>query len=322
VSPVDVGLVAAAFLFALVTGANNGGTLVAVQLRGSHSPPWVPVVLLAAAVGAGPALVGTGVASTVAERLAVFAGSGHDFALATTLVASMGVVLVMSRMGLPTSLFAALIGSITGAAAGLGLRVEWANVGVVLLAAVITPWVGAVLAWVTSRAQHLAGPGGPTRRWRSRSQLVSYVALCAAYGANGAQILVALLALSFERSPRQIGSDPWLLAGLAACFAVGTLVGLEHLSGSIGSGIIPLRPQQAATSKLASTVAVGAAAALGLPVSTTQVVTASLIGCGAAESYRRIRWQHAQRIIVAWAMTVPATFCLAAAAGLAGRPFV
>lgn len=318
-SPFEAVLVVTAFAFALVTGANNGGTLVAVQLRGSPVAPWVPVALLAAAVGAGPAVVGTEVAATVAQRLAVFDGSAHDPALAITMVASVAVVLAMSRLGLPTSLFAALIGAITGAAAGLGLHVEWSNIGVVLLAAVVTPWVGALLAWTATRAQHLVPARGPGRRWIARSQLVSFVALAAAYGANGAQVLVALLALALRRSPHSVGSDGWLLAGLALCFAVGSLFGLARLSGSIGSGIIALRPQQAATSKLASTAAVGAAAALGLPVSTTQVVTASLIGCGSAEGYRRIRWHHAERIAVAWLLTVPATLALSLATGAVTR---
>lgn len=321
-SAFEVVLVIGAFVFALVTGANNGGTLVAVQLRGTSRPPWVPVLLLAAAVGLGPAVVGTGVASTVAERLAVFEGPAHDPALATTLVASVVVVLAMSRLGLPTSLFAALIGAITGAALGLGLHVEWDNVGVVLAAAVVTPWIGALLAWLATRAQRLVPARGLGRRWIARSQLVSFIALAAAYGANGAQVLVALLALALNRSPHSTGNDPWLLAGLALAFAVGSLYGLERLSGSIGSGIIALRPQQAVTSKVASTAAVGAAAAFGLPVSTTQVVTASLIGCGAAEGYRRIRWHHAEHIAIAWALTVPVTLLLAAAAGLALRPSV
>jgi len=322
VTPLDVALVVGAFAYAAVTGANNGGTLVAVQLRGATNPPWVPVVVLAIAVGVGPALLGTGVATTVASHLAVFDGPGHGLALATVLIVSVGLVGLLSARGLPTSLFAALIGAITGVGLGLGLDVDGATIGAVFLAAALTPWIGAGLAWVVTRAQRWVAPAGHTWRWIARRQFGSFLLLCVAYGANGAQVMVALLALALQRSPAQVGGDARLLVLLALCFALGNVVGLGRLSGSVGSGIVALRPRQVATAKVASTAAVAAAAGLGLPVSTTQVVTASLVGCGAAEGYRRIRWQHAQRIAFAWLLTVPATFVAAGVVGLIARPFV
>ncbi len=321
-TPVDVALVVGAFAYAAVTGANNGGTLVAVQLRGGRNPPWVPLVVLAAAVGAGPVVLGTGVARTIADDLAVFDGPGRGLALATVLVVSVGLVAVLSARGLPTSLFAALIGAITGVGLGLGLSVDGATVGAVFLAAALTPWVGAVLAWVVTRAERWVTPTGRVWRWVARRQFGSFLLLCVAYGANGAQVMVALLALAMQRSPASVGGDAWLLVGLALCFAVGNVIGLGRLSGSVGSGILALRPRQVATAKFASTAAVAAAAGVGLPVSTTQVVTASLVGCGAAEGYRRIRWQHAQRIALAWLLTVPAALVASGVVGLIARPFV
>lgn len=321
-TPVDAALVVGVFAFTAVTGANNGGTLVAVQLRGATNPPWVPVVVLAIAVGVGPAVLGTGVARTIADDLAVFDGPGRGPALATVLIVSVVLVGLLSARGLPTSLFAALIGSITGVGLGLGLDVDGRTIGAVFLAAAATPWIGAGLAWVMTRAQRWVAPTGRSWRWVARRQFGSFLLLCVAYGANGAQVMVALLALALTRSPSSVGGDAWLLVGLALCFGVGTVVGLGRLSGSVGSGIVALRPSQVATAKVASTAAVAAAAGVGLPVSTTQVVTASLVGCGAAEGYRRIRWQHARRIAAAWLVTVPVSFAVAGAVGLSARPFV
>lgn len=321
-TPVDLALAAGVFAFAGVTGANNGGTLVAVQLRGSSNPPWVPVLVLAVAVGVGPALLGTAVAATIADDLVVFDGPGHAVALATVLVVSVALVGVLSAKGLPTSLFAALIGAITGVGLGLGSAVDGAVVGAVFLAAALTPWLGAGLAWAVTRAQRWVAPTGRTWRWVARRQFGTFLLLCVAYGANGAQVMVALLALALQRSTASIGGDGWLLAGLAASFAVGSVIGLVRLSSSVGSGIVALRPRQVATAKVASTAAVASAAVVGLPVSTTQVVTASLIGCGAAEGYRRIRWQHAQRIALAWLVTVPAALVASGAVGLVARLFI
>jgi PiT family inorganic phosphate transporter len=321
-SPIEVVLVLGALAFALVTGANNGGTLVAVQLRGATNPPWVPIVVLSVAVGVGPMVLGTRVAETITDHMAEFHGSGHDVALATTLVVSIGLVSVLSARGLPTSLFAALIGALTGVGLGLGLPVDWGTVGVVFLAAVFTPWIAAGIAWGMTRGRLLLAPESPVRHWLARRQLGSFVLLCVAYGANGAQIMVALLALALQRSPASVSDSPGLLGLLAVCFAVGTVLGLSRLASSIGSGIVASRPPQVGTAKVASTIAVGAAGVVGLPVSTTQAVTASLLGCGAAEGYRRIRWHHAQRIAVAWLVTVPTAFALAAVIGAIGGLFL
>ncbi len=321
-TPVGVALVIGAFAYAAVTGANNGGTLVAVQMRGATNPPWVAVVVLAAAVGVGPAVLGTGVAGTVAGDLAVFDGPGRGLALGCVMIVSVSLVGLLSSRGLPTSLFAALIGAITGVGLGLGLQVDAGTIGAVFLAAARTPWIGAALAFLATRAQRWAAPTGRTWRWVTRRQFGSFLVLCIAYGANGAQVMVALLALALQRSPDSVGDDAALLVGLAVCFALGTVVGLGRLSSSVGSGIVSLRPRQVATAKVSSTAAVASAAALGLPVSTTQVVTASLVGCGAAEGYRRIRWQHARRIALAWLVTVPASLVAAGVVGLAARPLV
>lgn len=321
-SIVTVLLVIGALAFATVTGANNGGTLVAVQLRGGANPPWIPVLILTLAVGLGPVLLGTKVATTLTDRLAAFDGPARTPALAIILVASIGLVGLLSARGLPTSLFAALIGALTGVAVGIGLPVDGGMVGVVFLAAVVTPWIGAGFGWGMTRIGYLLSPVSPTRRWLARRQIGTFVLLSAAYGANGAQVMVALLALALGWSPSGVADNAGLLVLLAVCFAMGSVFGLTRLSASIGSGIIALRPTQVANAKIASMVSVGAAGAIGLPVSTTQVVTASLLGCGAASGYRRIRWRHAQRIALAWVVTVPAAFGVALVAGLACRPLI
>lgn len=308
-------LVIGALLFATVNGANDGGTMVAVQLRGGRGRPWVAIIVLALLVAVGPVLLGTRVADTITEGLATFSGPGRDPALAVTMVVSVGLVGALTARGLPTSLFAALIGALTGAAFGLGLHVAWGMVVVVFVAALVTPWIGAVVAWLMTRGQRLLSPEGSARRWLTRRQLGTFVLLCVVYGANGAQLMLALLALALQRSADSVAHSPGLVAVLAACFTVGSVLGLTRLSGSIGNGVIALRPQQVTTTKVASAAAVGGSSLIGLPVSTTQVVTASLLGCGFAEGYRQVRWQHAERIVLGWLLTVPGAFALAAVAG-------
>ena len=50
-----------------------------------------------------------------------------------------------------------------------------------------------------------------------------------------------------------------------------------------------------------------AASLVGGPVSTTQVVSSTIMGVGAAERLNKVRWGVAKEIAMAWLLTIPAT---------------
>jgi len=54
-------------------------------------------------------------------------------------------------------------------------------------------------------------------------------------------------------------------------------------------------------------VVILSASLIGGPVSTTQVVSSSIMGAGAAERKNKVRWGVAQEIGMAWILTIPAT---------------
>lgn len=297
-------LVAGALAFAVVTGMNNAATLVAVQLRARWTPPWLLIAALAAAVAVGPLVVGTAVANTVADRLTVFAGPDRGLALAIVLGTDVAVVGVLSRLGLPTSLFAALIAAIAGAGAGLGLSVHWLTLGTVFAVAAVAPWIGAALGLALTRTMTLLLARG--------GRLAPFVVLCFAYGTNGAQTMLALVALAFGEHPDGVVASPGWLAAVVVCFALGGALGLDRMSASVGTGLLAARPHEAVNAEVAAAVAVGGASAVGLPVSMTLVTTASLLGSGAATTYRRIRWRQAGHLAFAWLLTVPVSFAVAA----------
>jgi PiT family inorganic phosphate transporter len=54
------------------------------------------------------------------------------------------------------------------------------------------------------------------------------------------------------------------------------------------------------------------ASLVGGPVSTTQVVSSSIMGVGAADRLNKVRWGVAQEIAMAWLLTIPATALVAA----------
>ena len=65
-------------------------------------------------------------------------------------------------------------------------------------------------------------------------------------------------------------------------------------------------------SQLASALVILGASLLGGPVSTTQVVSSSIMGVGAAGRVNKVRWGVARDIGIAWLLTIPVSALLAA----------
>ena len=55
-----------------------------------------------------------------------------------------------------------------------------------------------------------------------------------------------------------------------------------------------------------------AAALLGGPVSVTQVMSSSIMGAGAAERVKMVRWQVGREMLTAWLLTIPVAGLIAA----------
>jgi PiT family inorganic phosphate transporter len=62
----------------------------------------------------------------------------------------------------------------------------------------------------------------------------------------------------------------------------------------------------------AGAVTLFASSALGVPVSTTHVITGAIVGVGSSRRVRAVRWGVAGRIVWAWILTIPASAIVAA----------
>jgi PiT family inorganic phosphate transporter len=72
-----------------------------------------------------------------------------------------------------------------------------------------------------------------------------------------------------------------------------------------------VRPIHGFASQLSSATVILGASLAGGPVSSTQVVSLSIVGAGAAERRSKVRWALLGEIAVAWVLTVPASALLA-----------
>ncbi|MFN2166475.1 MAG: anion permease, partial [Anaerolineae bacterium] len=109
----------------------------------------------------------------------------------------------------------------------------------------------------------------------------------------------------------------WVMLCSATAIALGTASGGWRIIRTLGGKFYRIRPIHALTSQLASASIIFGASFLGGPVSTTQVVSSSIVGVGAAERMSKVRWTVTQDIVLAWVLTIPAA---ALASGLIYLP--
>lgn len=313
----DVGWILLAVAFALVTGLNDGGSLLSTGLKVPSVSPLNAVLLLVLAMATVP-LVTTGVAQGFATRLVGFHGPDARLAVAVAVISSTALVLVLTWRGLPTSLTLALVGGLTGSGVGFGLDVSWSGVTKVLLVGACAPLVGCLLGYCFSRMMRFAPASPPLNGAVYRMHRIAYVLQSVAYASNDGQKILAVWAAlgigSLVGTP-----SPGVLVGICAVFAAGVVLGLPRVARGLSNGVLLVRPAHAVSAEFASSVAVLGSAAMGVPVSMTQSIAGGLIGTGLSHGRRRIRWNEVWRIGAAWLITLPCSCLLAAAAALALR---
>ena len=81
---------------------------------------------------------------------------------------------------------------------------------------------------------------------------------------------------------------------------------------SLGGKFYKIRPLHSFSTQLTSGIVILAASFLGVPVSTSQVVSSAIIGVGSSERWGKVRWSVAGDIVTAWLITIPASALLSA----------
>ena len=78
-----------------------------------------------------------------------------------------------------------------------------------------------------------------------------------------------------------------------------------HFSFPMGLKVVELRPIDGFAAETAAATIIEVASRLGIPVSTTHLISSSILGVGATKRASAVRWGVAGRILSAWVITIP-----------------
>jgi PiT family inorganic phosphate transporter len=235
--------------------------------------------------------------------------------------------LITWRIGLPVSSSHALIGGYAGAAvvkAGFDVLIlsGWVKT---LSFIVIAPLIGYLLGslflialfWLFRKRT----PGSVDSIFR-RGQLFSAAMYSLGHGSNDAQKTMGIIAGALYTIPQyqHLVTDAsgalvipmWIVLMAHAAIALGTLSGGWRIIHTMGSRITRLVPMGGFAAETAGAISIFTSTALGIPVSTTQIITGAIIGVGSVRRRRAVRWSVAGEIVWAWVLTIPVSAGIAA----------
>jgi PiT family inorganic phosphate transporter len=97
---------------------------------------------------------------------------------------------------------------------------------------------------------------------------------------------------------------------------MGTAVGGWRIMHTMGHRVVKLEPVHGFAAETTAATIIYGAAHFGMPVSTTHVISAAIMGVGSSRGIRAVRWGVARSILVAWVVTLPAAGLVAAGSWL------
>jgi len=117
----------------------------------------------------------------------------------------------------------------------------------------------------------------------------------------------------------------WVLLMIALSLGVGTMIGWKRIVVTIGEkiGKSHLTYAQGASAELIASMTIGLSTWFGLPVSTTHVLSSGVAGTMVASGgIQNLRKRTIKNIAIAWVLTLPVTFIMAAVLYWLFRAFV
>jgi PiT family inorganic phosphate transporter len=119
-------------------------------------------------------------------------------------------------------------------------------------------------------------------------------------------------------------SPTWVVAMIAICLGIGTMIGWKRIVITIGEkiGKSHLTYAQGASAELCAAAVIGVSSASGLPVSTTHVLSSGIAGTMVAQGgIGNLQKKTVKNIALAWLLTLPITMILSALLFLLFRLF-
>lgn len=306
-------IVLLALIFDFTNGAHDSGNAIATVVSTRALSP-KNAVIMAGIFNFVGAFIGTHVAETIGKGIINSDMIiGNQSMILAALAGAIGWNILTWMIGLPSSSSHALIGGLIGAAIASS---GWSSVNYevvyskVVLPIVFSPVSGfivgyflmIILSWITKNAK----PKKANKVFQVL-QVISSAFMALSHGTNDAQKTMGIIALAlfiFHLTP-EIHVPLWVKLACATAMMLGTMNGGWKIIKTMGSKIFKIEPIHGFASQTSTAAVIFSASFLGMPISTTQVISSSILGVGSSKRFSAVKWGVAGNMVAAWIFTIP-----------------
>ena len=320
-------VIVAALAFDFINGFHDTANAIATCIS-TRALSIRNAILMAAGLNFVGALVSTHVAATIGKGI-VDPSQVTQVVVLAALIGAIFWDLLTWHYGIPSSSSHAIIGGLIGAVVadrGTGV-LKWEGLTKILAAIVVSPLAGTVAAFLLMVAIFWIFRGyhpSPLNRGFRKLQILSAAFMAFSHGSNDAQksMGVITLALASYGAIQTFHIPLWVILSCAASMAAGTALGGWRIIKTVGTDFVKLSPVHGFCAETSSAGVILTASAMGVPISTTHVITAAILGVGLSQGHRKVNWTVGVRIVWAWVLTIPASAVAGYLAYDILRPFV
>ncbi|PTY05484.1 inorganic phosphate transporter [Opitutaceae bacterium EW11] len=321
-----------ALSFEYINGFHDTANSIATVVSTKVLTPRQAIVLATVTNMIGAVFVGTTVAKTIGSGLV----DTSVVSMYTVLAALIGAIiwnLLTWWLGLPSSSSHALIGGLCGAAIasshGNWAVLKW-DTGLwpkVVMPMIASPVVGFIVSAIVMFTLYVL-----LRNRRPRTvnrtfgilQLFSAGWMGLSHGTNDAQKTMGIITLAlftgtqsgiFKNAPEWLGflNTPtmdvhrWVIFTCGLTMAAGTAAGGWRIIKTMGHKMVRLQPIHGFAAETTAAMIIQTASHVGVPLSTTHVISTTIMGVGATKRLSAVSWGIVGKIVWAWVLTLPVT---------------
>jgi len=318
------------FAYDFTNGFHDAADMVATAIASRAMKSSVAIAIVSIFTFLGPLLVGLAVADTVGTFIDISAAEGTQAQalVIAALLAAISYNLITWKFGLPSSSSNSLAGGLVGAGLFVvgNTHINWGiealkqhhleGIMKVVVGLFASPFLGFIVGFIIMKLIFFI-----FKRFTIKirplfviSQYFSVAWLGFSHGANDAQKGMAIIGMMLLASGEtQHFSIPlWVIIMCTSAITLGTMFGGWSIIKTLGFELYRIRVIHSVANQLGAALVNTLATAIGAPTSTTQVVTATLLGNGAAEKPSHVGWRRAGHIIAGWFLNVPVSIVLGA----------
>jgi len=335
----------AALVFEYINGFHDAANAIATVISTKVLTPRQAIIMAAGCDLIG-AFWGTAVAKTIGAEIV----NKDFITMPTVLAALIGAILwglLTWWLGLPSSSSHALIGGLCGAAVasnngdwtvlkwsvlvpkatGMAHEGLWPKVVIPMITSPTAGFLIGILIMLLLTALLKTMRPYLIQKIFGKAQVVSAAFMGLSHGSNDAQKTMGIIALalytgtnahSFDHLPACLGFlktptftiDKWVIIACALTMAAGTASGGWRIIRTLGHKMVRLQPVHGFAAETSAGIVIQIASHLGIPVSTTHVISTSIMGVGATKRFSAVKWGVVHRIVWAWVLTLPTTALL------------